>query len=246
MKFISMCSGIEAASVAFDPLGWEAIAYSEIEPFPCAVLKHHYPNVPNLGDLKNVDWTQWEGKADMVCAGFPCQAFSIAGLRNSLEDSRGNITIIGIRAIRTIRPRWVLLEQVPGVLSAPGNPFGCILAGLSGADTPLKPCTTDGKWRDSGIVSGTNDAYGLAWRTLNAKYFGVPQSRSRIFVIGYLGDWKRAAEVLFKPEGVPGNITESSEAGERVAGEIADSIGKASEPHAFKIRQGKSGGARAI
>ena len=242
MKFISMCSGIEAASVAFEPIGWEAIAYSEIEPFPSAVLRHHYPNVPNLGDLSKVNWSEWTGKADMVCAGFPCQAFSIAGLRNSLEDHRGNLSLIGIRAIRTIRPKWVMLEQVPGVLSAAGNPFGCILAGLSGADTPLEPCTTDGKWRDSGIVSGTNDAYGLAWRTLNAKYFGVPQSRSRIFLIGYLGDWRCAAEVLFKPDGLQGNTTESCKAGEGPAGEAKDSVGEASQPHAFKIRQGCAGG----
>ena len=139
MKFISMCSGIEAASVAFGPLGWKALALSEIEKFPSAVLAHHYPDVPNVGDLSAFDWSVYAGKADMVCAGFPCQAFSIAGLRNSLEDARGNLSLIGIRAIRTIRPRWVLLEQVPGVFSAEGNPFGCILAGLAGADAPLMP-----------------------------------------------------------------------------------------------------------
>lgn len=240
MKYISLCSGIEAASQAFIPLGWTPIAFSEIEPFPCAVLKHKYPNVPNHGDLSKYDWGEYRGKADLVCAGFPCQAFSIAGLRGSLEDCRGNLSIIGIRAIHTIRPRWVLLEQVPGVLSAEGNAFGCILAGLSGADAPLVPGTEDGKWRSAGIVSGPG--YGLAWRILNAEFFGVPQRRERIFIIGYLGDWRRAAQVLFEPHGVPGYSAESCEAGQATAGEAADSAGADSKPLAFKIRQGKFGG----
>ena len=242
MNYISLCSGIEAASEAFIPLGWKPLAFSEIEPFPCAVLKHRYPDVPNHGDLSKYDWGGYRGKANMVCAGFPCQAFSIAGLRNSLEDSRGNLSIIGIKAIIAIRPEWVLLEQVPGVLSAPGNAFGCILAGLSGADDPLVPGTEDGKWRGAGIVSGPG--YGLAWRTLNAEFFGVPQRRERIFIVGYLGDWKRAAQVLFEPVGLPGYPTESCEAGQAVAGEASCGLGADSKPLAFKIRQGKSGGGK--
>jgi len=242
MNYISLCSGIEAASEAFIPLGFRPIAFSEIEPFPCAVLKHRYPDVPNHGDLSKYDWGGYRGKANMVCAGFPCQAFSIAGLRNSLEDSRGNLSIIGIKAILAIRPEWVLLEQVPGVLSAPGNAFGCILAGLSGADDPLVPGTEDGKWRGAGIVSGPG--YGLAWRALNAEFFGVPQRRERIFIVGYLGDWRRAAQVLFEPHGLPGYSAESCQEGQAVTGEASGGLGADSKPLAFKIRQGKSGGGK--
>ena|SRR3990167_917991 len=242
MKFISLFSGIDAASVAFQPLGWEAVAFSEIEPFPCAVLKHHYPNVPNLGDITKVDWAQYRGKVDVVCGGSPCQSFSIAGLRGGLEDGRGNLALAFTRAVIAIQPKWIIYENVPGVLSAPGNAFGCILAGLSGADEPLMPGTEDGKWRSAGIVSGPE--YGLAWRCLNAEFFGVPQRRERIFIVGYLGNWKRAAQVLFESNGLPGYPAEGGEAGEGAAGEIAGGTGTDSRPLAFKIRQGKSGGGK--
>ena len=226
MNFISMCSGIEAASVAFNPLRWEAVAYSEIEPFPCAVLEHHYPDVPNHGDITKFDWSVYRGKVDMVCAGFPCQAFSIAGLRDSLEDGRGNLSLIGIKAIKSIRPKWVLLEQVPGVFSADGNPFGCILAGLSGADAPLMPGTRNGKWTKSGVVSAANkEGYGLAWRVLDAQYFGVPQRRRRIFVVGHIGDWRPPVAVLFEPKGVCRDFAEGQEKGTAVAALTATSVG---------------------
>ncbi len=234
MNFISMASGIEAASVAFKPLGWKALALSEIEKFPSAVLKHHYPEVPNVGDLTAFDWSVYRGLADLVCAGFPCQAFSIAGLGKSLEDNRGNLSLVGVKAIRTIRPKWVLLEQVPGVLNKPDNPFGCILAGLAGAEAPLLPGTRDGRWRNAGVVSGHKEAYGLAWRVLDAQHFGVPQRRRRVFVVGYLGDWKPAAEVLFEPEGLRGYPPQSGEAGQGAAGGVA----KGSGIYSFKHKQG--------
>ena len=184
MKFISMFSGIEAASCAFGPLGWEAVAFSEIEPFPCAVLKHHYPNVPNLGDITKVNWKEWRGKADVVCGGSPCQSFSIAGLRGGISDERGNLALEYVKAVHAIHPRWIIYENVPGMLSDKSNAFGCILAGLSGADEPLMPGTEDGKWRSAGIVSGPE--YGLAWRVLNAEFFGVPQRRERVSLLDIL------------------------------------------------------------
>jgi DNA (cytosine-5)-methyltransferase 1 len=237
VNFISMCSGIEAASVAFGPLGWTPIAFSEIEPFPCAVLKHHYPDVPNVGDLAAFDWSVYRGKADAVCAGFPCQAFSIAGLGKSLEDNRGNLSLVGVKAIRLIRSRWVLLEQVPGVLSKPDNPFGCILAGLCGADAPLLPGTKNGKWSSSGIVLPANkDGYGLAWRVLDAQYFGVPQRRRRVFVVGYLGDWRPAAEVLFEPSGLRGDPSQSGAAGQGATPGVKGGVGADGRSLAFKIR----------
>jgi len=227
MNFISMASGIEAASVAFGPLGWTPVAFSEIEKFPSSVLAHHYPDVPNVGDLAAFDWSVYRDKVDAVCAGFPCQAFSIAGLGKSLEDDRGNLSLVGVKAIRLIRPRWVLLEQVPGVLSKPDNPFGCILAGLCGADAPLLPGTKNGKWSGSGIVlPASKDGYGLAWRILDAQYFGVPQRRRRVFVVGYLGDWKPAAEVLFEPEGLRRDTAAGGEAGEGVASGSESGVGE--------------------
>ena len=225
MKFCSFFSGIEAASVAFGPLGWKALSFSEIEPFPCAVLNHHSPDVPNHGDILKFDWSAYTGKADIVCGGPPCQAFSVAGLRKSLEDNRGNLSLAFVRAVRTIRPRWLLLENVPGMLNTKDNAFGCILAGLSGADNALTPGTPDGKWRGSGIVSGQKDGYGLAWRVLDAQHFGVPQRRRRVFVVGYLGDWRPAAEVLFEPDSVCRDSSQGGEKGQGTSGGVKSGAG---------------------
>jgi DNA (cytosine-5)-methyltransferase 1 len=139
VKYLSFFSGIEAASVAFGPLGWEAVAFAEIEAFPSAVLAHRFPKVPNLGDMTKVDWSKYRGKVDLVCGGPPCQAFSIAGLRESMNDARGNISLAYVRAIHAVQPRWCLTENVPGWLSTKDNAFGCFLAGLVGADAPLLP-----------------------------------------------------------------------------------------------------------
>lgn len=148
--FLSICSGIEAASVAFQPLGWEAVAFAEIEPFPSAVLAHHYPQIPNLGDMRR--FRQWDeerlARADMLCGGTPCQAFSVAGLRGSLDDERGNLTLTFCHLydhLDTLRrragrpPAVCLWENVPGVLSTADNAFGSFLAGLAGESVPLQP-----------------------------------------------------------------------------------------------------------
>lgn len=116
LRYISLFSGIEAASVAWEPLGWEPVAFSEIEPFPCAVLAERFPDVPNLGDVNEIDWSDYVGAVDLIVGGSPCQAFSVAGRRRGLMDERGRLMLEYVRAVREIRPRWVLWENVPGVL----------------------------------------------------------------------------------------------------------------------------------
>ena len=176
MNFGSVCSGIEAASVAFSPLGWRAAWFSEIEPFPAAVLAHHYPEVPNLGDMTAIARRVLMGEIeapDMLCGGTPCQAFSVAGLRESLDDARGNLTlkfveladaIDHVRVSRGDDPAIIFWENVPGVLSTKDNAFGCFLAGLAGEDEPLEPAGE--KWTNAGCVYGP--ARAVAWRTFDA------------------------------------------------------------------------------
>jgi DNA (cytosine-5)-methyltransferase 1 len=219
MKFISMFSGIEAATVASKDLGWEPVSFSEIEPFPSAVLAHHYPHVPNVGDMTKVDWSKYHGTVDLVCGGSPCQAFSIAGLRGSLGDDRGNLTLEFMRACHAIKPRWIMWENVPGVFSAKGNPFGCFLAGLAGYDAAIEP--SGGKWSSGGFLRAANsEGYSCAWRVLDAQYFGVPQRRQRVFLVASLGeDWWAPCEILLEREGVRGNTAESGEARKEVAGD---------------------------
>ena len=194
MKFGSVCSGIEAASVAWHPLGWESAWLSEIEPFPCAVLKHHYPTVPNLGDMTKFKEWQIESNIDVLVGGTPCQSFSVAGLRKGLDDPRGNLMLTYLAIAKQYRPRWLVWENVPGVLSsADGRDFGSFLGGLA--------------------ICG----YGFAYRVLDAQYFGVAQRRKRVFVVGYLGDWRPAAAVLFERESLRGNPAPSRQKGERIA-----------------------------
>ena len=209
MKFISVCSGIEAASVAFHPLGWSAVAFSEIEPFPSAVLAHHYPGVPNFGDMNDYPWWPDEVflEADAVVGGPPCQAFSVAGLRAGLHDDRGNLTLTyaelinhadGVRTRAGKPPVVVLYENVPGLLSDKTNAFGCLLAGLAGEDEPLVP--TGKRWPNAGYVLGPQRA--VAWRILDAQYFGLAQRRRRVFVVASARDGFDPATVLFEWEGV--------------------------------------------
>ena len=174
MRYLSVCSGIEAATSAWDELGWEPVAFSEIEPFPSAVLKHHYPNVPNLGDMTK--YKEWDiGTIDILVGGTPCQSFSVAGLRKGLEDPRGNLALVYCGILDKFRPKWFVWENVPGVLSSNGGrDFGSFL----GAVAQL--------------------GYGFSYRVLDAQYFGVPQRRRRVFVVGCLGGWEHSAEVLFE------------------------------------------------
>lgn len=198
MRYLSLCSGIEAASNAWNPLGWEAVGFSEIEPFPCAVLAHRFPNIPNYGDMTK--YKEWEnvGQFDVLVGGTPCQSFSVAGLRRGLEDPRGNLMLTYGAIANYFKSRVVVWENVPGVLSSGGGrDFGTFLGMLA-------EC-----------------GYGFSYRILDAQYFGVPQRRRRVFVVGYLGDWRRAAAVLFESEGLLGNTPPSREAGKGVAGTIS-------------------------
>lgn len=193
MRYGSVCSGIEAATVAWHPLGWKPQFFSEIEPFPCSVLAHHYPDVPNFGDMTK--FKEWPDAAiDVLVGGTPCQSFSVAGLRKGLDDPRGNLMLTYIALANRNRPKWVVWENVPGVLSSNGGAdFACLLRGL-------EEC-----------------GYGVAYRVLDAQYFGVAQRRRRVFVVGCLGSWQRAAAVLFEQYSLCGNIAPSRKTGEEVA-----------------------------
>lgn len=218
ITFISMFSGIEAASVAFGPLGWKAICFAEIEKFPSAVLAHHYPDVPNVGDMSKHDWSQYAGKVDIVCGGPPCQDFSIAGLRAGLDGARGNLSIVYMRALHAIKPRNAIVENVPGWLNDKKNAFGCFLAGLVGADDPLR--TPDGKsWPNAGMVAGPLGR--AAWRVLDAQYFGLAQRRRRVLVVADFGNGADPAAVLFERKGLFGNTPPSRETGKDVAPTIS-------------------------
>ena len=220
MKFGSVCSGIEAASVAWHPLGWKAAWLSEIEPFPSAVLAHHYPDVPNLGDMTTLPERILSGEVeapDLFCGGTPCQAFSVAGLRNSLDDARGNLslTFVGIanaidhvRSVRGEPASIVFWENVPGVLSTKDNAFGCFLGALAGEDDPVT--CPDGKWPTAGVVVGQKRA--VAWRVLDAQYFGVAQRRRRVFVVASARDDFDPAAVLFEFNGVRRDTAPSRQA----------------------------------
>lgn len=208
LTYGSVCSGIEAVSVAWDGLNLKPIWFSEIEPFPCAVLAHHYPSVPNYGDMTTLPERILSGEIeapDILVGGTPCQAFSVAGLRNSLNDERGNLTLVFVRilnAINTIRRRhglpdsFVLWENVPGVLSTRDNAFGCFLAALLGESKELVP--TGSRWTGAGIVR--SDECEIAWRILDAQYFGVPQRRRRVFLVAGSRN-RRITEILFEQPG---------------------------------------------
>lgn len=188
MRYVSLFSGIEAASVAWEPLGWEPVAFSEIEPFPCAVLKERFPDVPNLGDVSKIDWSTYSGAVDLVVGGSPCQAFSVAGKRKGLMDTRGQLMLEYVRAVREIRPKWVVWENVPGVLSQDGGrAFGTLLGELE------------------------NCGYSLAWRVLDAQFAGVAQRRRRVFLIGHLGEGAHPAAVLFELESMRWDSASSRE-----------------------------------
>jgi DNA (cytosine-5)-methyltransferase 1 len=187
-----VCSGIEAATVAWHPLGWKPVAFSEIEPFPSAVLAHHYPEVPNVGDMTK--YKEWNlGAIDILVGGTPCQSFSVAGLRKGLEDPRGNLALVYCGILDHLRPKWFVWENVPGVLSSGGGrDFGSFLGALAEL------------------------GYGFAYRVLDAQYFGVAQRRRRVFVVGYLGDWRPAAEVLFESQSLRRDPAPSRQAGKDI------------------------------
>lgn len=219
LTFISMFSGIEAASVAFNPLGWRALAVCEIDKAASALLAYRYPDVPNLGDMSKVDWSHYNEqrlgrRVDVVCGGPPCQAFSVAGMRRGMEDDRGNLSLVYMRALHAIKPRNAIVENVPGWLSMPDNAFGCFLAGLVGADDALPPPRPK-KWPNAGMVSGPRGR--AAWCVLDAQHFGLAQRRKRVIVVADFGNGADPAAVLFERLGLSGYSPSSRETGERVA-----------------------------
>lgn len=217
MNYISLFSGIEAASVAWKPLGWQAVKFAEFDDFPSAVLAHHYPDVENVGDVTKHDWSQYRGQVDVLIGGFPCQAFSVAGLRNSLEDDRGNLSLEFCRILDDIEPRYTVAENVPGWLTTSDNAFGCFLGAVVGADAALVPAKGQ-RWSNAGMVVGTKRA--AAWRVLDAQYFGVAQRRRRVFVVICPRDGANPAAVLFERESLCGNPPPRREAGQSVAGTL--------------------------
>ena len=232
MRFGSVCSGIEAASVAWNPLGWQTAWVSEIEKFPCEVLNHHYPTVPNHGDMTNLKHMILNGEIeapDVLVGGTPCQSFSCAGLRKSLEDDRGQLCVTFIHTLDSIDlvrrnrgelPAIAVWENVPGVLSTKDNAFGCFLAGLVGEECALIPAGK--RWSDAGYVSGPERS--AAWRILDAQYFGLAQRRRRVFVVASARDGFNPAKVLFEPEGVRRDTPPSRETGESVTHPVAPSL----------------------
>ena len=220
LNYLSVCSGIEAATVAWDTLGWKPFAYSEFDKFPSAVLNHHYQDVPNLGDLTK--YKEWEndGTVGVIVGGTPCVSFSVAGLRKGLSDSR-NLTESFVGLCDKYDPEWVLWENVPGVLSSKDNAFGEFLAGLSGASEALIP---DKRWANSGLVSGEKRC--VAWRILDAQYFGVAQRRRRVFVLATrgAGNFKCAAALFPIGEGMYWNTPKGREKREEVTGDARKGI----------------------
>ena len=181
VKYLSVCAGIEAATVAWHHMGWTPVGFSEIEPFPIKVLKHHYPDAPQLGSM--TEFNDWKvDDPDVLVGGTPCQSFSVAGLRKGLDDPRGNLMLTYLAIARRYRPRWLVWENVPGVLSSNGGQdFAALLRGLDEL------------------------GYGWAYRVLDAQYFGVAQRRRRVFVVASAGGWQRAAAVLFERHSLSGH-----------------------------------------
>ena len=194
LKYGSVCSGVEAATVAWHDLGWKPQWFSEVDKFPSAVLEHHYPDVPNYGDMtKFKEWPKNES-IDLLVGGTPCQSFSVAGLRSGLKDPRGNLMLTYLSMAEQLKPKWLVWENVPGVLSSNrGRDFATFLTAMG------------------------KIGYGFAYRVLDAQYFGVPQRRRRVFVVGCLGDWRSAASVLFESESLSGHPAPSREKRQRVA-----------------------------
>ena len=233
MKYGSVCSGIEAASKAWEPLGWKPAWFSEIEPFPSAVLACHWPEVTNLSDMTKIADAVRTGEVeapDVLVGGTPCQAFSIAGLREGLSDDRGQLTLSYVELANAIdakrRERGetesiIVWENVPGVLSSKDNAFGCFLAGLAGESSELQPA--GGKWTHAGCVSGPERV--IAWRVLDAQFFGVAQRRRRVFVVASARKGFDPAEILFELN----SVRRDSAPSRKSETETTDDVGKSAE-----------------
>lgn len=257
MIYGSICSGIEAATVAWEPLGWKAAWFSEIEAFPSAVLAERWPEVVNLGDMTKIAAAVRAGEVqapDVMVGGTPCQAFSIAGLRNGLADARGQLTLSYVELANAIDDKRIergeeeaifVWENVPGVLTSHDNAFGCFLAGLAGESRELEP--SGGKWTHSGCVYGPQRT--IAWIVKDAQYFGVAQRRKRVFVVASARKGFDPGQVLFESEGVRRDTPPSREPQTAVADLTARGVGtcgaddnQAQAGHLLAFGGGNTGG----
>ena len=236
MRYISLFAGIGCADVAWASLGWEPLAFAEIDPFASAILAARFSHVPNVGDVTAHDWSQYRGKCDLVIGGSPCQAFSIAGLKQSLDDPRGQLTLAFVEACNAIDPPWTVWENVPNVLAcAKDNPFGCLVAGMVGASEPIDPGTRNGRWPDAGMVVGPQRAavYGI----LDSQHFGVPQRRRRVFLVAVAlshpsfapGATPNPAAIFPLPAGGLGHPSEGGQTGQAVVAAAGRGAAKGGE-----------------
>jgi len=212
MKYISLFSGVEGATLAFDALGWTPVAFCEVDEYPASVLANKFPGVPNLGDVSKIDWSEYHGAADVCIGGFPCQSYSVAGLRDGLADPRGQLMLEFLRACKEIDPEWIIGENVPGLLSSNG-----------GRDFETFLNAVAILWPRGGV----------SWRVLDSQFVRVPdrasdgsvtgwfgpvaQRRRRVFLVVNTRDWRRAAAVLLEPEGMCGDTQTSREKREELA-----------------------------
>jgi DNA (cytosine-5)-methyltransferase 1 len=202
MNYLSVCSGIEAATVAWHHMGWKPVGFSEIEKFPRQVLAHHYPQVTNFGDMTKYKEWKLDDSIGLLVGGTPCQSFSVAGLRKGLDDPRGNLALTYVGILDKFRPKWCVWENVPGVLSSGGGrDFGSFLGALGEL------------------------GYGWAYRVLDAQNFGVAQRRRRVFVVGCFGSWESAAKVLFESESLSGNIKQGKKTRKNITKYPPDCVG---------------------
>ena len=235
MRFLSVCSGLGGAELAFSGLGWECAGVAEIDPAACAVLAHHWPGVKNFGDFTKIG-VEDVGTIDLLVGGTPCQDFSVAGLRAGVDGDRGNLTLEFLRLADRTRPLWILWENVPGVFSSTSHiaPDPCPpeinLDGDNGPADGTEVVVEDEYEADENhafacFLAGLSElGYEYAYGTLDAQHFGVPQRRHRVFVVGHLGDWRGPAAVLFDWHCLSGHSAPRRETGQGSAGSIASGV----------------------
>lgn len=221
----TFCSGVGTAELVAQELGWSSVFCSEIAPHPSAVLQHRYPNTPNIGDMRAIDGSKYRGSIDVAIAGTSCQGFSVSGLGKGLDDPRSALAIRFIELLAAIRPRWFEWENVPGIFSCNDRAdFAAFLGCLTG-----RAIAPPARWCNGGVIQGIKGAYSVAWRVFDAQYFGVPQRRRRVFVVGHLGDWRAPYAVLFEPDCLPGHSQPSPSQRQSNTCGTGDGIGGNSE-----------------
>ena len=251
LSYGSVCSGVEAASVAWDNIGFTPSWFSEIDDFPSAVLAYRWPGVANLGDMTLIGNMIISGEVeapDILVGGTPCQSFSVAGLRGGMSDSRGQLTIAYIQLANIIdevrikngkQPCIIIWENVPGVLSSKDNAFGSFLAGLAGERENLQPTRGSVKWSNAGVVLGPERK--IAWRILDAQHFGVPQRRRRVFLVASARNGFEPHEVLFESESLHGDITPSARTQKNITKNVKSCTGVSD-----KTRRGLASGKNVV